>query len=106
MAKQYRFERGETVKLRVEFRTPKTAIPANVLIDPSTVSLTILRPGGVSTTYLYGDSDIDRDDTGLYLFPLSLDVDGTYHWRWEGANGPTIKGVASGELDSVRNPNY
>ncbi len=106
MAKQYRFERGEVVRLRAEFRTPKTAIPASVLIDPSIVRLVIRTPAGVSTTYLYGDSGIDHDGTGLYSFPLSLDLDGTYHWRWEGDNGPTSKGVISGDLDSVRNPNF
>lgn len=106
MAKQYRFERGEVVRLRVEFRTPKTAVPANVLIDPVTVTLVIREPSGTSTTYLYGDSSIDKDGVGLYSFPLSLDSDGTYHWRWEGANSPTVKGVISGVLDSVRNPNF
>lgn len=106
MAKLYRFERGEVVKLRAEFRTPKTAVPASTLLDPITVSLTIRQPGGVSTTYLYGDSAIVKDATGKYSFDLSLDVDGTYHWRWEGANGPTAKGVVSGTLDSVRNPNF
>ena len=106
MAKQTRFERGEIVRLRAEFRTPKTAVPANVLIDPVTVSLTVRNPGGTSTTYLYGDVGIVKDSTGVYSFPLTLDSDGTYHWRWEGTNSPTVKGVISGALDSVRNPNF
>jgi hypothetical protein len=106
MAQLTRFERGETVKLRAVFRTPKTAVPPSTLIDPVTVSLTIRLPTGVSTTYLYGDSAIVKDETGKYSFPLSLDIDGTYHWRWEGANSLTVKGVVSGTLDSARNPNF
>ncbi len=106
MAKQFRFERGEIVRLRAEFRTPKTAVPANVLIDPASVTLTIRVPGGASTTYTYGVDSIVNDGVGLYSFPLLLAVDGTYHWRWEGTNGPTMKGVVSGTLESVRNPNY
>ena len=103
---KYRLERGKTVRLRGEFRTPKTAIPANQLIDPVTVNLVIRAPDASVTTHVYGASAIVKDETGKYSFPLSLDLDGTYHWRWEGINSATVKGVISGELDSVRNPNF
>lgn len=100
------FPFNSIVKIRGEFRTPKTAIPASELIDPAIVTLTILKPDKTSEVRTYGVSGIDRTDIGKYVALLTLDQEGTYHWRYKGDNGPAAIGIVTGTLDSVREPDF
>lgn len=106
MATQNRFETGSVVKIRGDFKTPKSATPPNTLIDPTSVSITIRRPDKTTETRVYGVGDIDRIDVGRYLAPVALSLEGTYHWRWYAANGSDEIGVKSGQFDSYREPNF
>lgn len=101
-----RFEMTSVVRLRAEFKTPKTAIPPSVLIDPTTVTLRIQRPDKTIENRTFGASGIDKDAVGKYSAALELLQEGTYYWRWTGSNGPTSVGVEQGVLDSVREPNF
>lgn len=102
-----RFEMGSVVTLRGEFRTPKTAVPANALIDPTIVTLRVQAPDKIVTVYTFGtDPEVIQDSTGKYSFPLLLAQEGTYYWRWKGDNGPSAIGVVTGTLDSRREPNF
>ncbi len=101
-----RYEMNSVVRLVGEFRTPKTAVPPSVLIDPALVTLRIRKPDLTVETRTYGVSGIDRDGTGMYSGSLALDQEGTYYWRWTGATGATAVGAQSGVLDSVREPNF
>lgn len=94
------------MKIRGEFRTPKTAVPPSELIDPAIVTLTIMRPDKTTETRTYGVSGIDRTDIGKYTSLLTLAQEGTYHWRFKGDNGPAAIGLAVGTLDSVREPDF
>lgn len=101
-----RFELGSTVKVRVDVKTPKTATPPNILIDPTTLTLTIRRPDKTTETRVYGVGDIERTDVGKYVAPISLTQEGTYHWRFVADNGPEQIGVRSGSFDSYRDQNF
>lgn len=101
-----KFQMNSVVRLRAVFRTPKTATPPSELIDPTSVTLRIQLPDKTVENRTYGVSGIDKDDVGLYSATLPLDQEGTYYWRWTGANGLTSVGVESGVLDSVREPNF
>ena len=101
-----RFEMNSVVKLRGEFRTPKTASPPNALIDPSVVTLTIRKPDKTTVTWTYGVANIERISLGLFSAALVLDQEGTYYWRWTGSIGADSVGVTSGVLDSIREPNF
>lgn len=101
------FEMGEDVTLKAEFRTPKDEIPPNTLTDPAIVTLTVKKPDNTVVSLSYGvDASVVKVSTGVYKYVLVLDKEGTYHWRWRGVNGVASAGVFSGQLDSVREPNF
>lgn len=103
-----RFEKGEVVKVKGEFRTPKTALlNPNTPIDPDSVTLEVRRPDKTTFTLTYGvGTEITRDDTGKYWSPVELTQEGTYHYRWTGDSGDDAVGVDSGMFDSVMEPNF
>jgi hypothetical protein len=101
-----RYEFGSIVTLKGEFRTPKSAVPSNTLIDPTTVTLRIQQPDKTVVTRTYGVSGIDKVDVGIYTSKLTLNQEGTYYWRWTGSNGADATGVVSGLFDSRQEPNF
>jgi hypothetical protein len=103
-----RFEKGEVVKVRGEFRTPKTAlVNPNALIDPDIVTLVVRNPDKTVVTHQYGVGPaITRDATGKYWASIALTQEGTYRWRWTGDSGGDATGVSSGVFDSVQEPNF
>ena len=102
-----RFQKGEVVKVRGEFRTPKTAlINPNVLIDPDEITLLIKKPDQTTTTLTYAAEQVVRDDTGKYSAFVELTQEGTYHYRWVGDSGGAATGVSTGLFDSVMEPNF
>lgn len=103
-----RFQKGEVVKIRGEFRTPKTAlINPNTLIDPDSVTLVVRNPDLTVVTFTYGvGTEITRDDTGKYWASVELAQEGTYRYRWTGDSGGDATGVSSGFFDSMQEPNF
>jgi hypothetical protein len=103
-----RFQKGEVVKARVEFRTPKTAlVNPDTPTDPDVVTLAIRRPDKTVVTLTYGvGADITRDDTGKYWASVELTQEGTYHYRWTGDSGGDATGISAGLFDSVQEPNF
>lgn len=99
-----RLATGSIAKLRGTFKTPATDNPPSVLTDPTVVTLSILRPDKTSEVRTYTVSGITRDSVGVYTSKLSLDQEGTYHWKWRGANGVDAAGISVGTLDSLREP--
>ena len=100
------FQKNSVIRLRAEFKTPKTAVPPNSYTDPATVILSVMSPDKTVTTYTYGVSGVDKDDVGKYSALVTLDQEGTYHWRWVGSNGSVSAGVAVGQFDSRMEPNF
>jgi hypothetical protein len=101
-----KFQMMEVVRVRGEFRTPKTDTPPNELIDPTSVTLTIQSPDKTVEVRVYGVDDIDRDSLGKYSAPVLLDQEGTYHWRWAVSSGASVAGIASGLFDSRRETTF
>lgn len=101
-----RFNMGEVVKLTVTFKTPKTATPPNTLVDPATVTLTVRKPDKTTETVTYGVDDIEKVSTGVYVYRIPLDQEGTFYWKWTGSNGGESAGVLTGVFDSMRAPNF
>ncbi len=56
--------------------------------DPTTVTLKIRKGDGASATYTYALGQVTRDSLGIFHADISLDVPGTWVYRWEGT-GPT-----------------
>lgn len=73
------FNKGETVRILASFSV------ADVLTDPTTVTLKLRTPAGVQTSHLYGtDPGVVKESVGLYHYDLPVSVSGKWVYRWEG----------------------
>ena len=89
---------GTIVNVRVAFTNPDDL---DAPIDPSTVSLSMKTPAGVTTAYEYlTDIEVEQESVGNYLFLLTLGEEGTYRWTWTGST-PRRAVVIRGNCDSV-----
>lgn len=73
------FFTGDTPRFQAEFRNYSSA-----LADPTTVTLRIKTPGGVTTSYTYGAAQITKASTGIFYKDIKLNEAGTYIYSWEG----------------------
>lgn len=73
----------------------------SVLTDPSVVKFIFHRPGDAApTVWTYGvDAAVVRSATGKYHVDLSLNVAGSWTWRWESTG--TVEAAMQGKI-SVR----
>src|SRR3954464_6898489 len=53
---------------------------AGVLTDPTTVSVKIRTPSGVTTTYTYAGGSVTKDATGQYSRSLTFSEAGIWAW--------------------------
>lgn len=85
------FDIGDDIRLGVTFTNASDAVA-----DPSTVSLKVKTPGGVTTTYAYGGGVVLKDSTGVYHasipIPLSAASVGGWEYRFEGTGAVTAAG--------------
>ena len=68
-------------------------------VEPTLVSLEVRNPHGSTTAYM---ATLSHDGTGLYHYDLSLDIIGTWNYRWFSIG--TAQSAAEGSLtvrDSV-----
>ena len=80
-----------TIRLKCTFTVDDTDT------DPTTITLIVRDPDGDEETYTYADSDLTRDDTGIYSMLLSLTKSGRYTAYWRG----TGTCAATDEIDIV-----
>jgi len=69
---------GDTVSLATTFKV------GAVLTDPTTITLTVRDPLGVSTTYTFAAATITRDSVGAYSKQIAVGTAGTWAWLWTG----------------------
>lgn len=55
---------------------------SNQLSDPTTITLKVKTPGGVTTTYTFGGGTINRDATGIYFKIIDLTEAGIWNYQW------------------------
>ena len=80
---------GSTVRVQVTF------VVGGVNTDPTTVTLKVKSPAGVTTTYTYALSQVSKSATGVNskdLGPSIIDAPGAWGYRWIGTG--TAAGVA------------
>ena len=64
--------------------------------DPTTVTVKILDPGGITTTYVYDtDAEVIKDSAGNYHMVVSFNQSGFWYHRWEGTGACEAAGEAS-----------
>lgn len=84
------YQPGDTIELTTEFRDPDT----EALVDPTDVTLEVVDPTGVTTTY--PAAQITRVSLGLYLREIVAAIAGMYRYRWTGTG--SAAGVDEGEF--------
>ena len=73
------FPYGTVVRMSAEF-TDVEGLP----LDPTTVTLRYLPPGGAEVQLLYGASAMVKESTGSYRADVLADASGLWRYRWEG----------------------
>jgi hypothetical protein len=73
----HRYKINNSIRVYAEFTTDGE--PA----DPSAVTLKIITPAGVVTTYTY-PADITKESTGVYYKEIPSDQSGDWHYKWTG----------------------
>ena len=71
------YDIGDLVRITGTFTTL-----AGAAQDPTTVSLVVTNPAGVSTTYTYALAEVTKSATGVYYKDVSATSSGTWLWRW------------------------
>lgn len=85
---------GALVRLEVEFDRIARGSGCHQLIDPLTITLLVISPDAMQTTYVYGvDAEIIRDDVGCFHADIASTQKGDWQFRWEG----TGAGQGAGE---------
>lgn len=69
---------GDVVRLRAVFSV------LNVNTDPSTITLQVQSPSGVTTSYTYADAQVTKEGTGIYYYDLSVNEAGWWTYQWTG----------------------
>ena len=69
---------GDVVRLRAVFSV------LNVNTDPSTITLQVQSPSGVTTPYTYAGAQVTKEGTGIYYYNLSVNEAGWWVYQWTG----------------------
>lgn len=52
-------------------------------IDPTTVAVTVVKPDGTSTTYVFGvDGEVTKTSAGIYKLLVDADQEGVWTVEW------------------------
>lgn len=83
---------GETVHFYVAVSNAD-----GVKTNPTGIEFHLKRPDAVIQTYTYGtDLNLTKDSTGKYSIDLTLNLPGTYYYKWKTAS-PNIS-IVEGEV--------
>lgn len=61
-------------------------------VDPTTVTIKVMSPSGVESSYVYGtDDEMGRSAAGIYYADITTDRGGRWFYRWiTSGSGTTI----------------
>lgn len=79
------------------------------LTDPSTITLTVRKPDGTSTVYVYNtDVELVKDSTGTYHLDVTTPTSGVWSWHWKstGAAAGGDDGSFSVEVSLLTVPGF
>lgn len=69
---------GNSIRLTGTFRDYDSN-----LIDPSEVKVSVLKPNGGFSTYVYGvNPEVERSSIGVYTIEVLGDIVGIWYYRW------------------------
>lgn len=79
------YDKGDHARLSADY-TNISGVPT----DPTTVYVTVRKPGGTTTTYTYGGGQVLKDSTGRYRCDVSLDESGVWQYKWFGTGALVV----------------
>ncbi len=75
------YDVGDRVDLTTETRTQDGEADPE-LTDPTELTLTIVKPSEVEVEAQWPDGDIEKEETGKFLYPFEPDEVGVHVYRW------------------------
>lgn len=81
---------GDVVRLRAVF----SALGVNA--DPTTITLEVQSPSGITYTYTYAGGDVVKEATGIYYYDLSVDEAKWWTYEWTAAG--TVEAVQGNRI--------
>ena len=85
---------GDLRRVTAAFTDPNDSDAA---VDPTALTLEVTDPSGEKTTYTYGtDVELVKDSIGNYHLDISVDMAGTWLYRWAGTG--TAQAVEEGRF--------
>ena len=70
------YDIGDVVRIYSNFTQ------AAVAIDPSTVTMKLVKPDATTQSYTYAGATVIKDSTGNYRVDVAPAFNGTYKYRW------------------------
>lgn len=70
-------------------RTSASFINSGSLMDPTTIEYSVKRPNGTITIYPSTCATLVHEGTGLYHVDLTVDLSGTWYYRFSGSGAAT-----------------
>jgi len=88
------YDVGDVVRVSCTFST------ADVLTDPTTITLCVKTPNGTIHEYTYAAGTVLKGAPGVFYKDVSIDASGTWTYRWVGTG--TVATAEEGQF-LVRN---
>jgi hypothetical protein len=86
------YQKGELVRIEGLFTDIE-----GTLADPTTVTLKVTPPSGVTVAYTYAGAQVIRDSVGAFHYDLNAPDAGQWFYRWE-ATGAASQAADNGEF--------
>ena len=82
------YVQGQSVRIYLRFKNAQ-GVPA----DPTTVTLKVETPAGVTTTYTYAGGHLTKPETGVYYYDIdTTTAAGVWHYRGIGTGAVVAAG--------------
>lgn len=78
---------GQPVVFRGRFYEDATQ---QTLVDPDEVMLTVKPYTQDALTFNYLESEVTREEQGVYAVTHVVDEEGDWHWRWDATNPDSV----------------
>ena len=75
---------------------------ADALVDPTEVTLQVMTPARVVTSYTYGASEVTRASLGVFTKTVTLNATGPWYYRFKGTGSAVVAKWA--RLDVIDDP--
>jgi hypothetical protein len=90
------YPKGSNVRLKANPFADADGTPA----DPTTVTLTVRDPAGVSTDYTYAAGDLTKSAAGIYYRDVMMAQSGTWLYRFVGTGACIAAGWRQINIES------